>query len=130
VEKSHWKAHLDPMKSMFALLIAASLMAAPPAPAETKPEVEEGLGLMERGLKLLFDNLLSEMEPALDEMAKAMKDLEPIARDLARMIGDVRYYDPPERLPNGDIIIRRKAGAPPPPVLTPEATPEAPQIDL
>lgn len=91
---------------------------------------------MERGLRLLFDGLLQDMEPALDEMAKAMKELEPMARQLAELIGDVRYYEPPERLENGDIIIRRKADAPPPPKLpVPEANPPvdtAPdgQVDL
>jgi hypothetical protein len=79
---------------------------------------------------------MQEMEPALDDMAKALKELEPMVRQLAELIGDVRYYDPPERLENGDIIIRRKADAPPPPTLpVPDPSPQidaAPegQIDL
>jgi hypothetical protein len=59
-----------------------------------------------------------------------MKDLEPMARELAALLGDVRNYDPPERLPNGDIIIRRKPGAPPPPPPPGQSEPEPPQIDL
>lgn len=85
---------------------------------------EQGFTLMERGLRLLFDGLMQDMEPALDEMAEALQDLEPMARQLAGLIGDVQHYEPPERLENGDIIIRRKLGAPPPPALpAPDATP-------
>ena len=50
--------------------------------------------------------------------------LEPMVRDLGRMIGDVSNYLPPEQLANGDIIIRRKPGAPPPPNLAPDGGPE------
>jgi hypothetical protein len=89
-----------------------------PAPAE------EGFGLVERGMRLLFEGLIRDMEPALGEMAEAMQKLEPMARQLADLIGDVQFYDAPERLDNGDIIIRRKAGAPPPPKLpVPDANP-------
>ncbi|MBL4917396.1 AAA+ family ATPase [Tabrizicola sp. DMG-N-6] len=105
------------------------------------PEVEQepDPGLIGQGLRRLFEGLLRDMEPALDEMGRALQELEPIARDLAELLGDVRHYDPPERLPNGDIIIRRKPGAPPPPDVpsAPQrpapadpAPLEPPQIDL
>ena len=86
-------------------------------------------------MRQLFDGMIEEVEPALEEMAKAMKELEPMARQLADLIGDVRHYEQPERLENGDIIIRRKADAPPPPKLPELGTPSqepAPegQIDL
>ncbi len=105
------------------LMLALALTAPAPVPAQTEPDgKEEGLSLMERGMRLLFDELMQDMEPALGEMAEAMKELEPMARKLAELIGDVRHYEQPERLENGDIIIRRKLGAPPPPAL-PETTP-------
>lgn len=86
-------------------------------------------------MRQLFDGLIQEMEPALGEMADAMKELEPMVKQLADLIGDVRHYEQPERLENGDIIIRRKADAPPPPKLPELAVPPldpAPegQIDL
>lgn len=80
----------------------------------------EGLGLMERGMQLFFRQLLDDMEPALDDMKQALTDLEPMVKDLGRMIGDVRNYEAPEKLPNGDILIRRKPDAPPPPQTIPE----------
>ncbi|MFT7060597.1 MAG: hypothetical protein ACJASV_003121 [Pseudorhodobacter sp.] len=84
--------------------------------AETAPETDgkaEGLSLMERGMQLFFQELLNDMEPALDDMAKALKEFEPMARELAEMIGDVQNFEPPVQMPNGDILIRRKPGAPP-----------------
>ena len=124
------KPHNRKMRA-FAQITALSLalLAAPPLTAqETPSSPEEGLGLVERGMRLLFDNFLQEMEPALGDMAEAMKDLEPMVRQLADLIGDVRHYEPPERLENGDIIIRRKADAPPPPRLP--VPDKNPQIDV
>lgn len=111
--------------------LALSLGLAAPIAAQEKPlsETEEGFSLLEEGMKLFFKGLLSDMEPTLDEMARAMQDLEPMARDLAAMIGDVRNYEPPEQLPNGDIIIRRKPDAPPAPGLPEKTTPQG-QIEL
>jgi len=88
-----------------------------PVPDDGKAE---GLSLVERGMQLFFNQLLGDLNPALEDMKQALTDLEPMVMDLGRLIGDVRNYDPPERLQNGDIIIRRKAGTPPPPDLAPE----------
>lgn len=118
----------------------SGLFVSGPALAQTAPqgeEVEEGFGLMEKGAKLLLKGLMSEMEPTLDEMAKALSDLEPALRDLQpkmlellALVDDLRNYQAPERLENGDILIRRKPDAPAPPPL-PERAPEpAPQTDL
>jgi len=127
--------HITLMKLSLAPILLAAVLALPAAaqddpaaPAPLDGPRSEEPGLIGEGLRLLFEGLLKEMEPALDEMGRAMRDLEPMARDLAALLGDVRNYDPPERLPNGDIIIRRKPGAPPPPA--PSSDVEPPQIDL
>ncbi len=96
------------------------------------PPEEEGWSLMERGVKLLFEGLVTEMEPALEgmgdalaEIEPALRDLQPMLRDLVEMAGDLRNYHAPERLPNGDILIRRKS--------EPEMRlddPAAPEIEL
>jgi hypothetical protein len=96
---------------------------------------------MEEGAKLLLKGLMADMEPALDEMGKALTDLEPALKDLQprmlellALVDDLTNYQAPERLENGDILIRRKPDAPTPPPLpdtapdTPEDT--APQVDL
>lgn len=128
------------MKQILAPFVLSLALALPAVAQDRQAEPEDGFGLVERGMRLLFDNFIKELEPALGEMAEAMKELEPMARQLADLIGDVRFYEPPERLANGDIIIRRKADAPPPPDLPlplplPEARPPGDvtpqgQIDL
>ncbi|MBL8563996.1 MAG: hypothetical protein JNN06_17145 [Gemmobacter sp.] len=87
-------------------------------------ETEEP-GLMERGLSMFFEGLIGEVAPELDKMQQALQDMQPQMEKLVALMGDVQHYEAPERLPNGDILIRRKAGAPPPPAL-PEGTSDAP----
>ena len=96
-----------------AALTLAVPMAATSVPAEeTPPSAEEGFSLLEEGAKIILRSLLDEMEPALRDMRKefgeAADEMGPALRRLAEMIGDIRNYEPPEMLPNGDIIIRRK----------------------
>ena len=49
---------------------------------------------MSEALRLFMKGLMQEMEPALDELGGLLENLD--------------AYHPPEVLPNGDIIIRRK----------------------
>ncbi len=107
------------------ILISLALLAALPAHAQTLPapqaEEEEGFDLMEEGAKLLFRGLMREMEPALNEMGKALSDIEPAMKDLMSLIDDIRNYDAPRVLDNGDILIPRRKGVPPPmPLPAPE----------
>ena len=89
------------------------------APAQT--QTEDGLGLVERGLGIIAENLWSELGPDLNrlgrDMGGALAGLAPVLEDLAVLVDDLGNYDPPQRLENGDILIRRKADAPPPPRL-------------
>lgn len=55
---------------------------------------EPGRDLMAEALRLFMKGLMAEMEPALDELGDLLDNLD--------------AYHPPEVLPNGDIIIRRK----------------------
>ncbi len=93
----------------FALLAAAAL-------AQSSDEsVDEGFSLLREGARILMESMLDQMEPALrdmqDDLGTALKEMEPQLRALGAMIGDLRNYHAPERLPNGDIIIRRKTPA-------------------
>jgi hypothetical protein len=45
------------------------------------------------------------MEPALRDFAERMG---PALADILDKMGDLSAYHPPEMLPNGDIILRRK----------------------
>lgn len=122
------------------LVLALALCLAGPVSAQTAPdsaEVEEGFSLMEEGAKLLLKGLMAEMEPALDEMGQALSEIEPALKDLQpkmlellALVDDLTNYQAPERLENGDILIRRKPGAPPAPPLSQTPSAPAPQTDL
>lgn len=86
------------------LLLAGGLALAPaialsqdevPRP---NPEIAEGAEKLSEGLKLLFQGLMMEGQ-------------EGWAR-LGEWLDDLNAYEAPERLPNGDIIIRRKLPLP------------------
>lgn len=84
-----------------AVLLAFLLVTGPACAEEPRSDVEEGSSLMQEGAKLLFRGL----------MADAMEDLGPTLNTmegLARVIGDIDQFQPPEVLPNGDVILRRK----------------------
>lgn len=86
------------------------------------------MSLLEKGMAMVLRGVLDEMEPAIGEMQRGIeeagRDLAPAVDKLISLLDDIRNYDAPERLPNGDIIIRRRPDAPPPPVIedTPETT--------
>lgn len=74
---------------------------------EELPQVEESTPLFD-----LFERMLQgfvrEIEPQMRELERGMQALEP---DIERFIGQLRgmtQYHPPELLPNGDIILRRR----------------------
>ncbi len=81
----------DRLASMRPMLVILLLLATP-APADTQEE--QGRDLMAEALKLFMRGLMAEMEPAMEGMEGLLEDLS--------------AYHPPEILPNGDIIIRRK----------------------
>ena len=114
---------------------------APPSPEVEVPppsgrdDMVAGKSLVERGAELFLRGLMDEMGPQLDEMQKglgeAAKELGPKLSQILALIDDIRNYQPPERLPNGDVILRRLPGAPePPPLLAPDdrAKPVAPPV--
>jgi hypothetical protein len=102
-----------------AVTAALAFALALPAQAEENSN-DQGFSLMEEGARLLFKGLVQEMEPALREMEGLSDQLEPALRGFIENMGpslgallgqveDFSKYHPPEILPNGDIIIRRKS---------------------
>ena len=107
IEKSRRIAYVGAMKH---LALIAALATPLPALAQDAPtgEVDEGLSLLEQGAQMLLRGMMSEMEPALKDMADAFQQAEPMLRDMLAMMDDLQNYHPPEIMPNGDIILRRK----------------------
>ena len=109
--------------------VALSCALALPAQAQAQTDTDSPT-LMEEGARMFLRGLITEMEPALDDLRGLAEDLGPQMQalvaemgpalaDLLTLIDDVTNYAPPEVMPNGDIIIRRKPDAPeyaPPPV--------------
>lgn len=123
----------------------------PPAAGDPAPEDQtDGVDLIGRGMGLLMENLLRDVGPDLErlgnDMSGALDRMAPVLKDLSVLVDDLGNYQAPQRLENGDIVIRRKPGAPPPPPLgdslrdltTPEAQPSpelpadpvSPEIEL
>ena len=112
------------MKQFVSLTLIAALSAMPVvAQDETSPQPDEGFSLMEEGARMLLRGLMTEVEPAIEglrdsfaeigpEFAEFMQTIGPAFAELLDQVDDVRNYEAPEFLPNGDIIIRRSPDAP------------------
>ncbi len=99
-------------------LQAQTIEAVPPGDQMTDDQTDDKADdLLGRGAKMILRGLLKEVQPHLDELSQMVAELEPVMREMARMVDDVRNYDTPRLLPNGDILIPRRPGAPPSPLL-------------
>lgn len=84
-------------KRMQALAVAVIVATSPVNAQEESPpsnQFEEGFDMLELGTRLLLESLIDELGPAWEE--------------LRMLMNEVNAFHPPEILPNGDIIIRRK----------------------
>ena len=105
-----------------ALTVAVSLAAPLPPAAQTTPE-DDGIDLLEEGARLMMRGLMREMAPALDEFEGIAREVAPMLEDFRTDMGpalrgliaamdDIRHYEAPQVLDNGDILIRRRPDAP------------------
>ncbi|WP_378213387.1 hypothetical protein U5922_005260 [Aquicoccus sp. G2-2] len=131
------------MVAPFALLPVApfvSVLSAETPPQQAQPSGEnttgEGLSLMQEGAKLFMRGILNEMEPAMEDLRSFSGRIEPGLRSFVQEMGpalgeilgkidDFSAYHPPEMLPNGDIIIRRKS-----PIEQKQGNPDGNEIEL
>ena len=74
------------------LIVTTTLFLATPAFAQDSEP--QGRDLMSEALRLFMKGLMTEMEPAFEDLESLLENFD--------------VYHPPEVLPNGDIIIRRK----------------------
>ncbi len=107
------------------LALALALAAPVSGPVAAQEATDDnGMSLMEQGAQLFLRGLASEIEPALNDFRDLAQEMEPAIRSFATEMGprlmelmalvdDLKHYSPPEMLENGDIIIRRRADAPP-----------------
>ena len=104
------------MKQIAQIFLVAALAVLPASAQDTTdptPDsgpMREGMNLLQEGTRMLLEGLMQELGPALKELEGKLDDLN-------------AYY-PPEVLPNGDIIIRRKVP------LVPEHLEEGDAVEL
>ncbi len=114
------------------ILTCAAVMTAVPAFAE---EESEGKSLMQQGAEMFLKGLTEQMEPALEDLKSLSEEMGPQLRNFLAEMGpalgevfeqveDWTLYHPPEILPNGDIILRKRL-----PDAEKETAPEGP-VDL
>ncbi|NCO21005.1 MAG: AAA+ family ATPase [Rhodobacterales bacterium] len=87
---------------LIALLAQPALAQEGDAPPEG--EIGQGVDLLGEGARLFLRGLMNEVEPALRDLAHQLQNLN----WNGIRIEDLNDYEPPEVLPNGDIILRRK----------------------
>lgn len=116
------------MRNLPILILASTLLAGSPAaaqdyepPAADAPAPGDSApgDALESGIENFMRNLLAEAQPQLDRLSRDLGEtlgsVTPVFKDIGELMDDVRNYQAPERLENGDILIRRRADAPPPP---------------
>lgn len=84
---------------------------------------------------MFLRGLMEELDPAIRELEGIADEIEPAFREMARQMGpafaeimatidNIRFYEAPVILENGDILIRRRPDAPPYEPEEPEPTDE------
>jgi len=121
--------HLEGMRHAISIAIVAGALAiAAPAAAQDDGDsgggstgggstgggtVEDGLGLLGEGTRLILEGLMEEMRPMFEQARPYFEDeVLPFLNRMGELMDDITSYELPERLPNGDIIIRRSPDAP------------------
>ncbi|NDR56018.1 hypothetical protein [Aliiruegeria sabulilitoris] len=107
------------MTRLPALALAAALAAAPLCAPAQEADVEDGFNLIEEGAKLLLKGLADEVKPMMEDLAiemepklrKFAEEMAPMLEKFSELVDSFDKYHPPERLPNGDILLRRKTPA-------------------
>ena len=93
----------------FGLVPGAQAQDRTPPPSQ----MQDGLNLLGEGARQLLDGLIGQISPGIDTLGNSLSQVRPMIDDLLTRIGDIRNYEMPVTLPNGDILIRRKPDAPP-----------------
>lgn len=79
----------------------------PAEPAPDAPQAEQSTPLFDM-VERLLRRFITDVEPQLRALEHSFADLEPEMQRLLGELRDMTQYHPPEVLPNGDIVIRRR----------------------
>lgn len=96
------------------IFVAAFLAAGPALAQDEGGGMRDGLDLLGEGSRMILEGLMNEMRPMMEEMRPFFEqELMPMLERMGELVDDLSHYELPERLPNGDIVIRRSPDAPP-----------------
>ena len=99
---------------MLALPVLAQDDGVPPiVEEENAPQLFD---LFERMLR----GFMRDVEPQMRELERGFSELEPELQRFLQQLRDMTQYHPPEVLPNGDILIRRRGTDDVPPETDPD----------
>jgi hypothetical protein len=100
---------MRPTPIILALCVALST----PSTAQTEGDTERGFDLLREGSRMILEGLMDDMRPMLESARPFFEEeMLPFLESLGSLIDDLSAYEMPERLPNGDIIIRRSPDRP------------------
>lgn len=105
------------------ILLPLAFIAFPLATSAQDAEPSQGFERIGEGARDILRGLVEEAEPAIEGIAGIGADLLPTFQLLAREMGpafvevigqvdSLSNYEPPAFTPEGDIILRRRGGAP------------------
>ena len=86
---------------MLVLPVQAEDEGAPPTAEESTPRLYDLFEQMLRGF-------MTEVEPQMRELERGFSEMEPELQRFLQRLRDMTQFHPPEILPNGDILIRRR----------------------
>ncbi|WP_019955318.1 hypothetical protein [Yoonia vestfoldensis] len=126
------------MKATLTAFALTALMAGPASAQSGEEAPSGGFNLVEEGARMIMRGLMEEMSPTIDSLRDTLEEMGPVVGDFLREMGpglatflnrvdDVRHYELPEFLPNGDIILRRKPDAP---LFVPDLDTDGGEIEL
>ncbi len=120
------------MRLILPLVLALAVQPCLAQDSDVAPGEDDGFSLIERGSRMLLEEFLNRLDPALEELQREMgpaledlqRELGPVLEGFQEQLGRLDAYHPPEILPNGDIILRRKQPGETTPVPVPEPEPD------
>ena len=100
---------MRPTPTILTLCFAMAASAA----AQDEGDTERGFDLLREGSRMILEGLMDDMRPMIEDARPFFEEeMLPFLESLGALIDDLSAYEMPERLPNGDIIIRRSLDRP------------------
>lgn len=99
------------MERVSVLLCCLAFAGSPALAQDVRANAGPG-GLIEDGARRVIEGLIGRVAPQLRDLQERLAEFAPALETLAGQVDDWRAYAPPVMLPNGDILMRRRAPLP------------------